>query len=163
MEPTAQTNGNECATCGPTNGSPTAKPDEAALYLRFGLGQGYPQDIRHRRQCCCRPVVRSEESIDCVTLYGVCMPRVTQPIGVGSPRSEPCFGGALWNAAHRVCFDLGAVSLPLKLQTYAIARAPHGSDEKATIWDVGLFLDRRTLVLELDLATNARLAERCHV
>jgi len=31
------------------------------------------------------------------------------------------------------------------------------------ISEEGLFLDRHTLVLELDLATKARLAKRCHV
>jgi len=117
MEPTAQPNGHVCATCGPATGSPTAKPKLGASYLKFELGQGYLRDIRHRRQCCGRPVLRAEESVEGVSLHGVCMPRVTHPIGVGSPRSEPCFGGALWSAANRACLDLGAVSLPFKLQS----------------------------------------------
>ena len=91
------------------------------------------------------------------------MPRVAHPVIVGCPRSEPCFGGALWSAAERACLDLGAVSLPLKLQILAIARAPHETDYKNTICEEGLFLDGHTLGLELDLATNARLAKRCHV
>ena len=61
-------------------------------------------------------------------LAGVCMPRVTHPVGVGWPFWEPCLGGALWSAAKRACLDLGAVSLLLKLQNQAIARAPHETD-----------------------------------
>ena len=95
MEPTAQPNGHVCATCGPSTGSPTAKPKLGASYHKFGLGQGYPRDIRRRRQCCGRPVLRAEESVEGVSLHGVCMPRVTHPIGAGWPRSEPCF----WRSA----------------------------------------------------------------
>jgi len=99
MEPTAQPNGHVWEMCGHSTGSPTAKPKLGASYLKFVFGHGYPQDIRHRRQCCGRPVVRAEESVEGVSLLGVCIPRVTHPIGVGSPRLEPCFGGALWSAA----------------------------------------------------------------
>jgi len=116
MEPTAQPNGHVWETCGPSTGSPTAKPNLGASYFKLELGQGYPRDIRHRRQCCGRLVVHAEASVEDVSLHGVCMPRVMHPIGVGSPRSEPCFGEALWSAAKRACLDLGAVSLPLKLQ-----------------------------------------------
>ena len=116
MEAIVQPNGHVCATCVPATGSPTAKPKLGAPYLKFGLGQGYLRDVRLRRQCCGRPVLRAEETAECLSLHGVFMPRFTHPIGIGSPVSEPCFGGALWSTARRACSDLGAVSLPLSLQ-----------------------------------------------
>jgi len=79
IEPTAQPSGHVYATFGPATGSPTAKPKLGASYLKFELGQGYLQDIRHLRQCCGRPVLRAEESVEGVSLHGVCMPRVTHP------------------------------------------------------------------------------------
>jgi len=85
MEPTAQPNGHVWEPCGSSTGSPTAKPKLGVSYLKLGLGQIYPPDIRHRRQCCGRPVVRAEESVEGVSLHGVCMGRVTHTIGVGSP------------------------------------------------------------------------------
>ena len=128
MEPAAKPNGNVWETCGSSTGSSAAKPKLRASYLKFGLGQGYLRDIRHRCQCCGRPVVRAEESVEGASLHGVCMPQVTHPIGVGSPRSEPCFGGAPLSAAKRAFLALGAGSLPLKLQNRAIARAPQEID-----------------------------------
>jgi len=116
MKPTAQPNGRVCAACGPATGSPTAKPKLGASYLTFGLGHGYLRDIRHRRQCCGRPVRRAEESVEGASLHGVYLSRATHPIGVRLPRSESCFGRALWSAAKRACLDIGAVSLPFKLQ-----------------------------------------------
>ena len=116
MEPTARPDGHACKPLGPSTGSPTAKTKLGASYLKFELGHGNPRYKRQRRQCCGRPVVRAEEYVEGVSHHGFCMPRVTHLIGVGSPRSEPCFGGALWSAAKRACLDLAAVSLPLKLQ-----------------------------------------------
>jgi len=138
MEPTAQPNRHVCATCGPATGSPTAKPKLGASYLKFGLGQGYLRDIRQRRQCCGRPVLRAEESVESVSLHGVCMPRVTHPIGVGSPRSEPCFGGAFWSAAKRACLDLGAVSLPCKSVSTNGSNRPNSKTwHRLAVWTVG--------------------------
>jgi len=67
------------------------------------------------------------------------------------------------SAVKRACLDLCAVLLPLKIQKYAIARAQHESDYNTKLSEEGLYFDRHTQVLELDRATNARLAKRCHV
>jgi len=116
MEPTAQPNGYVWASCGPAAGSPTAGPKLGTSRLNLGLLQAHPDGgpLLWRPK---HPPRTHHESVPITEYVGtVWSPRVSHPIGVRWPRSEPCFGGALWSAAKRACLDLGAVSLPLKIQ-----------------------------------------------